>query len=882
MLSLSSSQLGNNGQQLDEKQTNHLPSISRQEVENYCNNHDNNNQATLQGSPAVFLAKVTVAQQQLNLTNHIDGQPTGTGDISDSRYTNLDSNGTNVINQDGQDCNNEMPLLYVEQNDVISIEQQPTSDDEWFLGKSDQQVGRIPRNSCLILDDQIPPALCRYLSDNQYFNLNVCFASFVAQDVGDLSITKGDIIVAIVPVNEHWMQGQVCFDSQANRWPKLTVGKQVGTFPLNHCWHLDTERVKTFCYKKIEREKKNRDAKSSSSSSALSQQVPGWSFNAHQQPPSNTVGDFKKPFLSIAHSSSLSSGSSSLYSTDFNQAHNRNDFKQLNQQPHYQKHQHQNDLNAFQNIDRVDSSQSVGTKPPPPRPAQLPQQMADRQKSSSARAVSKPSSILTSRQQDKIKGWLHTVKKKTARLSTRITASLGLISLTRDEEFERHYDSFKQLEKSIRVFIKNLTQFVEHFENFLVALQSTSDNLADFYRDKSYQREINEMRKKNKALNCEHFHAFKRTVDRQVIAVASQLLQKFGGPHQLVHKRSAKLLDYDTKTKELESCRDLDKKASLHEGYLIAKELYDRINGQLIEELPLFNQFALEIFRECVLVLLESRRNLMLAYTQQTANLLDTPLMASYTASDVASTILMSSELAPKLQPPLPPPPPPSTAINSKLQRSVSEQSRADAKSALNQVAQASGSSSSGIGPHDQFSRPHSAMSQFSSEFDQMAIAAREISSTPLSHHSENVNQGGEPPEGDHLNARYDEPDGQDLHENGTDGSSDNKHNENIESTIKATISANQKLCSTPAPRNSAPTDDDNKGARRRSKSKHPIYITSWPFVATGPNQLSIACNQPLKLIKGCDECGNADWSLVKDKRGHLGYVPTSYIKPKE
>ena len=481
--------------------------------------------------------------------------------------------------------------------------------------------------------------------------------------------------------------------------------------------------------------------------------------------------------------------------------------------------------------------------------------------------------------------WLHTVRKKTARLTTRINATLGLISLTRDEEFERHYENFKHLEKTIRVFIKNLTAFVQHFERFLLALQNTSEHLADFYHDKSHQRELDELRKKNKALACEHFHAFKRTVDRQVISVAGQLLQKFAGPHQLVSKRSAKLLDYDTKAKEMESCRESAKKEALRDQYVIAKEIYDRINGQLIEELPMFTQFAMDIFRDCILVLLESRRNLILSYTKQTASLLELPLMATYTASDVASQIMMMGEMEnSKMLPPGP---------GANDMRRMLEQaggSKTTSRQTSEHGTQPS-SSSSGTANQD-LPRLHSAASQLSSEFDQMTLANRDICSTPLSQVSGSVNQStidGVV----HAAADvrfYDEPDGDKASCN---GQTDNQLNENIETRALSELGSRPpsardgpplEVGSSASSNDREAVENDNKpdNGRKRSRKKFEIVIAEWPFMSTGPNQLTISSDQPLKLIKSCDECGNSDWSLVKDKKGQMGYVPSSYIKRRD
>lgn len=474
-------------------------------------------------------------------------------------------------------------------------------------------------------------------------------------------------------------------------------------------------------------------------------------------------------------------------------------------------------------------------------------------------------------------GWLHTFRKKTSRLSTRITARLGLIQLTRDEEFESHYEQFKHIEKTIRAFVKNLNIFVEHFENFLISLQNTSENLSDFYRDRSYQRELDDLRRKNKALACEHFHAFKRTIDRQVIAVASQLLQKFSAPHHLISKRSAKLLDYDSKSKVMESCRDLEKQAALRDQYVIAKDLYDRINNQLIEELPKFNRFALEIFRGCILVLIEARRNLLLSYTQQTSSLLESPLMMTYTASNVASSILMSCDVA----------------ANS----SFEDRQSADIHAMLDEDRKDSGQTSGhdtrqNSGNDEGSSRPASGLS---SDFDQVAANVRDISSTPLS-------QISETDVGDQKLHNFDEPDGTSTpikHPTNkitkSGASSENELNTADEADVNRNFKPNgdtlereynqakqSVIQEAIIKQQQSDKLSSEKNDGKRKKKRFPIYIASWPFVATGPNQLTIACGQPLKLIKDCDNCGNNEWSLVQDKRGQLGYVPSSYIERKD
>lgn len=449
-----------------------------------------------------------------------------------------------------------------------------------------------------------------------------------------------------------------------------------------------------------------------------------------------------------------------------------------------------------------------------------------------------------------MKAWLKIAKRKTTRLSTKLSASLGLMSLTRDEQFEKHYEDFKNLEKTIRLFVKNLNSFVEHFESFLLALQSTSDHLSDFYRDKSnYHRELDELKRKNKALACEHFHAFKRTVEQHVVSVVEQLLQKFAGPHQLISKRAAKLLDYDFKSKELEWCKDEEKKATtLLAQHVIVKELYEKINKRLIDELPVFNQFALHIFRECIMVLLESRRNLILSYTKQTASLLETPVMMTYTASEVASGILMS--------------------IASKKQAIEEEKQHNNNNNNNNHV----------VYSNEQDHNYHSRQNSIPSPPNSLpGLGPRPSTSTDDNENEtelEHELNTSEHARGDTPPLAIGRPcNGELAAEDEIDGS------RNLSADFNQMALNNERVSTPLSQINETSTSADEKVWQdERKKRKFPICVAGYAFEATGPNQLSISQRQQLKLIKSCDECGNSDWSLVQDKRGQMGYVPSSYI----
>lgn len=465
-----------------------------------------------------------------------------------------------------------------------------------------------------------------------------------------------------------------------------------------------------------------------------------------------------------------------------------------------------------------------------------------------------------------VNNWLSVVKKKTSRLSTRITASLGLISLPRDEDFEHHFDNLKHIEKTIRAFIKDVTNFVDHFENFLNSLQATSESIATFYRDKSNQREIDELRKKNKTVACDHFYKFKRTIERQIISVINNLLLKFKLPVHLANERLVKLIDYDSKTKRLGACRDAQKKEVLHDKQLKAQEAYDKINNQLKHELPIFNQIAVEIFKQCALVLLESRKNLIYSYTNSTANLLQTPMMSEYSV-DMLSKMFMSdvmenfhtkhtikiNELCDKVR---------SSASPMPMLGATNHQLSIDDVD-FRQKGKHSGSSTQGS---------KSVVSQLSNDFESLGVGEGERSSTPLTVSSEGQ---------DLANGK----DTRDIHR--ADDAGDDEGNDHFEKTrgvIANDAKNNDGQSDNEVDDDARSVCTDNHEPNEHSSGEREIgkiYVASWPFIATGPTQLSVAFNQQVKLLKNCDARGNQEWSLVQDRRNRTGYVPSSYIKRK-
>lgn len=88
----------------------------------------------------------------------------------------------------------------------------------------------------------------------------------------------------------------------------------------------------------------------------------------------------------------------------------------------------------------------------------------------------------------------------------------------------------------------------------------------------------------------------KERTERLVISPLNQLLSMFTGPHKLVQKRFDKLLDFYNCTERAEKLKD---KKTLEE-LQSARNNYEALNAQLLDELPKFHQFAQGLFANCV------------------------------------------------------------------------------------------------------------------------------------------------------------------------------------------------------------------------------------------------------------------------------------------
>ncbi|XP_067909395.1 dynamin-binding protein-like [Heterodontus francisci] len=120
-------------------------------------------------------------------------------------------------------------------------------------------------------------------------------------------------------------------------------------------------------------------------------------------------------------------------------------------------------------------------------------------------------------------------------------------------------------------------------------------SILDMYGEKNHP-DLESFQQAHRLISDDLFTNFKERTEILVIAPLNQLLGMCAGPHKLMIKRFDKLLDYHNCKERAEKLKD---KRTLDE-LQAAKNNYEALNAQLLDELPKFHKSAEELFINCM------------------------------------------------------------------------------------------------------------------------------------------------------------------------------------------------------------------------------------------------------------------------------------------
>lgn len=190
---------------------------------------------------------------------------------------------------------------------------------------------------------------------------------------------------------------------------------------------------------------------------------------------------------------------------------------------------------------------------------------------------------------------IHSIIKKSNRVSSHLKHLTGFAPQIKDEVFEETEKNFRMQERLIKSFIRDLSLYLQHIRESACVKVVAAVSMWDVCMEKGH-KDLEQFEKVHRYISDQLFTHFKERTERLVISPLNQLLSMFTGPHKLVQKRFDKLLDFYNCTERAEKLKD---KKTLEE-LQSARNNYEALNAQLLDELPKFHQYAQGLFSNCV------------------------------------------------------------------------------------------------------------------------------------------------------------------------------------------------------------------------------------------------------------------------------------------
>ncbi|XP_006992081.4 dynamin-binding protein isoform X2 [Peromyscus maniculatus bairdii] len=190
---------------------------------------------------------------------------------------------------------------------------------------------------------------------------------------------------------------------------------------------------------------------------------------------------------------------------------------------------------------------------------------------------------------------IHSIIKKSNRVSSHLKHLTGFAPQLKDEVFEETEKNFRMQERLIKSFIRDLSLYLQHIRESACVKVVAAMSMWDLCMERGHH-DLEQFEKVHRHISDQLFTHFKERTERLVINPLNQLLSMFTGPHKLVQKRFDKLLDFYNCTERAEKLKD---KKTLEE-LQSARNNYEALNAQLLDELPKFQQYAQALFTNCI------------------------------------------------------------------------------------------------------------------------------------------------------------------------------------------------------------------------------------------------------------------------------------------
>ncbi|KAG7325060.1 hypothetical protein KOW79_011376 [Hemibagrus wyckioides] len=216
---------------------------------------------------------------------------------------------------------------------------------------------------------------------------------------------------------------------------------------------------------------------------------------------------------------------------------------------------------------------------------------------------------------------MHSIIKKSNRVSSHLKHLTGIAPQIKDEAFDEAEKRFRLQERLIKSFIRDISLYLQHIRESASVKVLSAISFCDIYTERQKQLDPERFQRAHRCISDKQFTEFKERTEALVISPLNQLLSMFAGPHKLIQKRFDKLLDYDNCKERAERLKD----KRVQEELQTARNNYEALNAQLLDELPKFHRAAEELFTNCMRGFAQAQRDFMFLTLGELSPLLQLP-----------------------------------------------------------------------------------------------------------------------------------------------------------------------------------------------------------------------------------------------------------------
>lgn len=166
---------------------------------------------------------------------------------------------------------------------------------------------------------------------------------------------------------------------------------------------------------------------------------------------------------------------------------------------------------------------------------------------------------------------MHSVAKMSTRLSTKLSASLGLTNVACDVQFEELEKHFRSIEKCTWQLAKDVEQCIMHLSEEAMSGDVIAEFLGQYYQE-TPTSDVKKLQDIRSTIWSQYIPDFKSCIERRVNTPLHLLATLLEGPTVLISKRRDKLLDYDAAISKSEKYKE-SKIVNVTPSYLVRRSL---------------------------------------------------------------------------------------------------------------------------------------------------------------------------------------------------------------------------------------------------------------------------------------------------------------------